>query len=82
MSNLPTLSPQPQKKVYAPVVRRRSHTFPSRIAGYFDCTKWGGGYYRVANQPRGATVLNKKGECLDLQTGEVYLDARFVEETA
>lgn len=67
-------------KVYAPMVRRRTPTFPSKGASYFDCTRWGAGYMRVGGGP-GAAILDDKGHCLDLRTGEVYVDKRFVKET-
>ena len=81
MNNNPTARPdQGTAKDHAPVVRRRTPSFPTRFASYFDCTKWGSGFFRVANQGPGAAVLNKAGHLLNLQTGEVYLDERFVEE--
>lgn len=65
---------------HAPVVRRRTATFPSRLASYFDLTQWGGGYMRVTGVP-GAAVI--KGDILvDLRSGEVYRDARFAEVAA
>ena len=63
-------------KTYAPVVTRRTPTFPSRNARYFDCTKYGSGYHRVNTVP-GACVLNQQGLMLDLRTGEIYTDERF-----
>ncbi len=60
----------------AKIVRRRTPTFPSRVASYFDFTPWGGGYLRATNNGPGAIVL-PSGLCADIQTGRVYRDARF-----
>ena len=62
-------------KQFAPVVTRRQSAFPCRIARYFDCTQWGGGFVRVG-MARGAVVLHGD-TLLNLSTGEVYTDARF-----
>ena len=63
----------------APIVRRRTSTFPSRVAGYFDFTQWGGGFSRVANQGPGAVCINHaEGIMADIQTGRVYRDSRFI----
>lgn len=61
---------------YARTVKRRTSTFPSRLALYFDFTPWRGGYVRAFNNGPGAVVL-APGICADLQTGRVYKDARF-----
>ena len=61
---------------YAMLVRRRTATFPSRVALYFDFTPWGGGYLRATNNGPGAIVL-ADGLCADTRTGRVYHDARF-----
>ena len=66
-------------KTFAPTVKRRTPTWPSRIASYYDCSKWGSGFFRVGRGP-GAVVLNTKGEMLNMATGEIYVDARFVKE--
>lgn len=59
----------------APIVRRRTPTWPSRVASYFDLTQWGGGYVRTGQGP-GAVVLG--GSVLaDIRTGRVYTDHRF-----
>jgi hypothetical protein len=63
-------------KTYAKVVRRRTPTFPSRYAFYWDCTPWNGGFVRRHVMP-GAVVLNTLGDMLDLHTGEIYQDERF-----
>lgn len=64
-------------KTHAPVVRRRTSTWPSRMANYFDCTQWGGGYFRLGGGP-GAVILNgQNGTMLDMRSGEVYHDERF-----
>ena len=60
----------------ARIVRRRTPTFPSRMASYFDFTPWGGGFLRAENRGPGAIVLS--GSILaDIRTGEVYRDGRF-----
>lgn len=64
---------------YAPRVRRRTPTWPSRMASYFDCTDFGSGFFRCQGGP-GAVVLNKSGQMLDIVTGKVYFDARFKSE--
>lgn len=66
---------QQQTLGFAKVVRRRTATFPSRMASYFDFTPWGGGYMRLTSAP-GAVVL-KAGICADIRSGRVYTDARF-----
>ena len=67
MNNNPTARPdQGTAKDHAPVVRRRTPTFPTRFASYFDHK----------------TGEDQAGHLLNLQTGEVYLDERFVEEAA
>lgn len=66
-------------KTFAPVISRRTATWPTRMARYFDCTQWGGGYHRL-QAARGAVVLNRtNGTMLDIDTGEVYVDERFIE---
>jgi hypothetical protein len=61
---------------FAKIIQRRTPTFPTRWASYFDFSPWGGGYMRTANQGPGAVVLSP-GTCADIQTGRVYLDSRF-----
>lgn len=61
---------------YAKLVRRRTATFPSRIALYFDFSPWGGGYLRATNNGPGAIILANE-ICADIQSGRVYHDARF-----
>jgi hypothetical protein len=64
----------------AKIVRRRTPTWPSRMASYWDFTPWGGGFMRTGQGP-GAVVL--QGDVLaDMRTGRVYRDARFVEVVA
>ena len=60
---------------FAKVVRRRTATFPSRMASYFDFTPWRGGYMRVTSAPGG--VVLAPGICADIRSGRVYRDARF-----
>lgn len=67
-------------RTFAPVVRQRTATFPSRMARYFDCGQWGSGYFRTGQGP-GAVVLNAMGVMLNIQTGEIYNDVRFKETT-
>lgn len=63
----------------APIVRRRTPTWPTRWANYFDCTQWGGGYMRIGSGP-GAAVLNSTtGATMNIQNGTVYIDERFKE---
>lgn len=57
-------------KVFAPMVRRRTPTWPTKWAGYFDCTQWGSGYIRRSQSP-GAVRL-QGDTLLDIRTGEVY----------
>ena len=64
------------KDEFAPRVRRRTPTRPSRMATYFDCTAFGSGFFRCQGGP-GAVVLNKSGQVLDIVSGKVYFDARF-----
>lgn len=62
---------------HAPIVRRRTGTFPSRMMHYFDFTQWGGGLMRMGRGP-GAVILNhSSGVVADIQTGRVYVDNRF-----
>jgi hypothetical protein len=61
---------------FAPRVRRRTPTWPSRMATYFDCTAFGSGFFRCQGGP-GAVVLNRSGQMLDIVNGRVYFDARF-----
>lgn len=69
---------QDPAKVYAPVVIRRSASWPCAKGPYYDLTAWKAGYVRKTNLP-GAIVMpgNKEGMMLDLATGEVYKDTRF-----
>lgn len=66
----------PAPKVYAKCIKRRTPTFPSRTAWYFDFSPWGGGYLQCGNGP-GGIILRDDGTCADIRTGEVYHDARF-----
>lgn len=59
----------------AHIVRRRTPTFPTRWASYFDATPFGGGYTRVQAAP-GAVVL-RADVCMDIRTGHVYRDRRL-----
>lgn len=59
----------------ARIVRRRTPSFPTRWASYFDATPWGGGYMRVQSAP-GAAVL-RENVCMDIRTGRIYRDGRF-----
>lgn len=61
----------------ARITRRRTPTFPSRLASYWDLTPWNGGYVRVSAAP-GAVHLGE-GRMACMSTGHVYLDARFAE---
>lgn len=68
-----------QTPVYAPMVRRRTASFPSRMASYFDCTQWGAGFFRPGH---GAVILrHADGLMLDLSSGRVYSDSRFVNQS-
>lgn len=62
---------------YAKIVRRRTPTFPSRTADYYDFTPWGGGYVLVMDYPPGGIVLNSEGMLAELKSGIVYYDPRF-----
>lgn len=67
----------------APIVRRRTASFPSRMECYFDCSQWGGGFLRIRNAGSGAVILrHSDGAMLDLQSGAVYLDSRFANQPA
>lgn len=59
----------------APIVRRRSSTFPCRMTSYFDLTQWRGGFMRVTGAP-GSAVL-PGGVTFDMRTGVVSRDSRF-----
>lgn len=61
----------------ARIVRRRTPTFPTRWASYFDATPFGGGYLRVQSAP-GAVVL-RADVCINIRTGHVYRDRRFAD---
>lgn len=66
-------------KVYAPRVRRRTATWPCRKAWYYDLTQWGGGYVRITNLAGAIRASHHKdGLLMNLATGEVYYDSRFV----
>lgn len=54
---------------FAPIVRRRTPTFPSRMVSYFDFTKWGGGYMRIGQGP-GAVRL-PGGLLANMQSGAI-----------
>lgn len=56
-------------KELAPIVRRRTPTFPTRWANYFDLTKWGGGYIKCGSGP-GAIDLPNGMRC-ELRSGTV-----------
>lgn len=63
----------------AQLVKRR-RGFPARVGWFWDCTPWGDGFIRKSDAP-GAVVINRKdGTMVDIQTGRVYIDARFREE--
>ncbi len=65
---------------HAPIVRRRTATFPSRMRAYFDCTAWGAGFFPASGVGPGAVVLNHRtGVCMDMQSGRVYRDSRFAQ---
>ena len=65
------------RRTFAPIVQRRTSTWPSRMASFFDCSQWGGGLTRLNDAP-GAIVLNRAtGMMLNIRTGEIYTDARF-----
>lgn len=61
----------------AKIVRRRTPTFPSKTADYYDFTPWGSGYVRVSPNNPSAIVLNEEGMFADLRTGVVAYDKRF-----
>lgn len=60
----------------ARIVKRRTPTWPSRVAPYYDFTPLGGGFFCALNRDTGAIVMSD-GICANMQTGEVYSDARF-----
>lgn len=63
---------------HARIVNRRTSTFPSRVAPWFDWTPWGGGFTRASNVGPGAFVIDsQRGIMGDMQTGRVYSDSRF-----
>lgn len=61
----------------APIVRRRTCTFPSRMASYWDLGAWGGGFMRCRDAPGAVVIDHAKGTMFDMRTGRVYLDSRF-----
>ena len=63
--------------IYAPIVGREVPDGKGQTASYQDCTPWGGGLIRYRPSLRGGVILNAQGHVLDLQTSEVYLDARY-----
>lgn len=68
---------------HAPIVRRRTASFPSRMESYFDCSQWGGGFLRIRNAGPGAVILrHSDGVMLNRQTGTVYTDSRFANQPA
>jgi hypothetical protein len=67
-------------KVFAKLVTRRSYVFPFRNRRYLDCTSWGGGWIAYEGAPGAAVIDEAKGLLVNLRTGEVYVDARFVSE--
>ncbi len=63
----------------APIVRRRTATWPSRVVAYFDFSQWGGGFARATGNGPGAVCINhRQGIMADIQTGRVYCDSRFI----
>lgn len=63
---------------HAPIVRRRTSTFPSRMALYWDLTPWGAGFMRASNAGQGACIINhREGIMFNMQTGHVYRDSRL-----
>lgn len=70
-------SPPRTEYGYAKIVMRRGPSFPFRNRKYFDATPWLGGFIPVGGGA-GAVNLNKQGHMLDLRSGRVYFDARFV----
>lgn len=62
----------------ARITRRRTPTFPFRLASYWDLTPWQGGYIRLTAAP-GAVHLGQ-GRMACLTTGAVYLDSRSAGE--
>lgn len=62
---------------FAPIRRRRTPTFPRRMAYYFDCSQWNGGFVRVSRGPGAVVLDDAKGLMLNLCNGEVYKDTRF-----
>lgn len=65
----------------APIVCRRTATFPSRVVPYFDFTQWGGGFSRATGNGPGAVCINHKdGIMANIQSGRVYRDSRFADK--
>ena len=63
----------------ARIVKRRTSTFPSRVATWFDWTPWGGGFTRAGNTGPGSFVIDSKAGTMGcMQSGRVYRDSRFV----
>lgn len=54
---------------FARIVRRRTPTWPTRWASYFDFTPWRGGYSRCTSAP-GAVVL-PSGHVANIRSGRV-----------
>lgn len=72
------MNPEPMKPGQARIVKGRTATWPSRVAPYWDCAPWGSGRVRIGGHGPGAVILNDQGYCLNLQSGNVYIDHRFV----
>jgi hypothetical protein len=67
---------------YAKLVTRRSYVFPFRNQRYWDCTPWHGGWIRHDGAPGAVVVDAACGLLLNLRSGEVYADSRFIEVPA
>lgn len=66
---------------YARLVRRRGPSFPFRLCSYFDCTKWEGGFIRFQGGPGAVVLRPRDGTMLDIASGRVYTDTRFVQNS-
>ena len=67
---------------YAKLVTRRSYVFPFRNQRYWDCTPWQGSWIHYCGAPGAVVVDGARGLLLNLRTGQVYTDSRFVEVPA
>lgn len=61
----------------APIVRRRTASFPSRMAHYWDLTQWGAGFMRTNAPPCAVIIGHAAGLIFDPSRGLVYRDSRF-----